>query len=159
MKSKPAKYGIKYWCLVDVTTRYLLTVDIYLGKNSSNDKKETQVGMKAVLKLGEPYFQTKRSLTVDNFFTSLPLAQKLWAEKITLVGNVKKSFIPLCFLKSKKRKILSTMFVFQGILTLTSYVPKINKSVILLSTHHHTDSIDFDNRVNKPQILRSHKKF
>jgi hypothetical protein len=48
MKSKPAKYGIKYWCLVDVTTRYLLAVDIYLGKNSSNDKNETQVGMKAV---------------------------------------------------------------------------------------------------------------
>ena len=31
MKSKPARYGLKYWCLVDVKTTYLLDVNIYLG--------------------------------------------------------------------------------------------------------------------------------
>ena len=33
-----------------------------------------------------------------------------------------------------------------------SYVPKKNKSVILLSTHHHTADIDYDQVSNKPQI-------
>ena len=88
MKNKPEKYGIKYWCLVDAYYRYLLAVEIYLGKNSPDEKKETQVGMKAVLNLMEPYFKTNRSLTVDNFFSSVILAEKLWSVKITLVGTV-----------------------------------------------------------------------
>jgi hypothetical protein len=33
LPSKPAKYGIKYWCLVDVETGYLLCVDLYSGKS------------------------------------------------------------------------------------------------------------------------------
>ena len=32
IKSKPAKYGIKYWCLVDVSTGVLVDFNIYLGK-------------------------------------------------------------------------------------------------------------------------------
>ena len=125
------------------------------GKQSLITKRETQVGMKAVLKLVEPYFKTNRSLTVDNFFTSLPLAEKLWAEKLTLVGtvNVIKNIIPYSFLQSKTRTPLSSLFVFNSFLTLTSYVPKKNKSVVLLSTHHHSDDIDYDQVQNKDQAL------
>ena len=32
MKSKPARYGIKFWSLVDVNYNYLLDINIYLGK-------------------------------------------------------------------------------------------------------------------------------
>ena len=67
MKSKPARYGIKYWCLVDVATRFLLDVDIYLGKISPGKNKESQVGMKCDLKLMAPFYKSHRSLTVDNF--------------------------------------------------------------------------------------------
>ena len=116
--------------------------------------------MKAVLNLIEPYFESNRSLTVDNFFTSLALAEKLWAKKITLVGtmNVNKSAIPTSFLKSKSRMLLSSLFVFKDFLTLTSYVPKKNKSVILLSTHHHLDEIEYDNFQNKPEIIHFYNK-
>ena len=31
MKSKPAKYGIKFWCLVDVATNCQIAINIYLG--------------------------------------------------------------------------------------------------------------------------------
>ena len=72
--------------------------------------------------------------------------------------NVKRNFIPLCFLKSKNREIISSMFVFSGPMSLVSYVPKINRSVILLSTHHHDDSIDFDNRSNKPEIINFYNR-
>ena len=87
MKSKPARYGIKYWCFVDVETRFLLDVDIYLGKVSPDQAKESQVGMKCVLKLMAPFYQSHGCLTVDTFFTSLQLADKLWIEGITFVGT------------------------------------------------------------------------
>jgi hypothetical protein len=118
--------------------------------------KETQVGMKAVLTLLQAYFKTNRNVTCDNFFTSLTLAEKLWEEKITLEGTVnanKKHFIPQSFLKSKTREVLSTRFLFQDFFTIASYVPKKNKSVLLLSTFHHDSEIDYDLIANKPEMI------
>jgi hypothetical protein len=37
--SKPAKYGIKFWCLVCNKTKYLLDVYPYLGKQNKYDGK------------------------------------------------------------------------------------------------------------------------
>ena len=37
MPNKPAKYGIKYWCLADVRTSYLCNVDVYLGRDTSRN--------------------------------------------------------------------------------------------------------------------------
>ena len=56
--SKPAKYGIKYWCIVNTECGYLCDVNIYLGKSDENNKNEANVGIKAVLKLCEKYFNT-----------------------------------------------------------------------------------------------------
>ena len=102
-----------------------------------------------------PFYKSHQSLLEDNFFTSLPLADKLWIEGITLVGtvNANKNLIPDSFFKSRRREILSSLFVFRNYLTLMSYVPKKNKSVILLSTHHHSAEIDYDQVANKPQII------
>jgi hypothetical protein len=100
-------------------------------------------------------------VTCDNFFTSLHLAEKLWEEKITLVGTVnanKKQFIPQNFIKSKTREVLSTSFLFQDFLTIASYVPKKNKSVILLSTHHHEPDIDYDLVANKPEMINFYNR-
>ena len=36
-------------------------------------------------------------------------------------------------------------------------MPKINKSVILLSTHHHDEEIEYDARENKPDIYNRNK--
>ncbi len=41
MPKKPNRYGIKYWCLVDVAESYLLDVSVYLGKANANEKKTT----------------------------------------------------------------------------------------------------------------------
>jgi hypothetical protein len=46
MPSKPAKYGLKYWCVNDVKTAYLLNVDIYLGKTKDEEKKKTSSSLK-----------------------------------------------------------------------------------------------------------------
>ena len=66
--------------------------------------------MNAVLRLVQPFFKSNRNLTVDNFFTGMALAEKLWEEKITLIGTVNnnRNFLPESFLKSKNREVLST---------------------------------------------------
>jgi hypothetical protein len=44
------------------------------------------VGMKAVLKLCEKYFNTHRCITADNFFTSIPLVRELWTKNLEYLG-------------------------------------------------------------------------
>ena len=77
----------------------MLNVDIYLGKANENDKKENQIGMKTVTKLVEPYFETKRCITADNFFSSIPLCKFLWGKSLQFIGTlrVNKLEIPLIF--------------------------------------------------------------
>jgi hypothetical protein len=58
--------------------------------------------------------------------------------------------IPNSFLASKERLVDTSIFAFDY-LTLTSFVPKPNKSVILLSTKHHDSSIE--STINKPKII------
>ena len=59
--------------------------------------------MNAVLNLIQPYYNSNRSITVENFLTSFDLADQLWENKITLIGteNANKNFVPESFLKSK----------------------------------------------------------
>ena len=132
--SKPRRYGLKYWCLVDVETAVLLEINIYVGKKNKEDKNETGIGEKAVLDLISNYFETDRILTTDNFFTSVGLAKKLWIKNLKLVGTIRanKTEIPEIFLKSKNKEVNSSMFGFNEYLTLVSYVPKKNKSVRLI---------------------------
>lgn len=48
MPNKPSKYGIKYWCICDVTTSYLCYFDVYLGKERGN-KRNVNLGEKVTL--------------------------------------------------------------------------------------------------------------
>ena len=88
MPSKPAKYGLKFWSLVDVESTYLLDINPSLGKAKGTDPNYKNVGLKVSLALCGPYFKnSRRLLTVDKFFCSLEVAKKLWAENLTLVGQ------------------------------------------------------------------------
>jgi hypothetical protein len=90
--NKPAKYGIKFWSIVDVASSYVLDIDVYLGAQANPDdknKKEQSVGESVVLALTKPFEETPRIITCDNFFTSYELACLLWSKKLRLVGNKK----------------------------------------------------------------------
>ena len=62
-----------------------------------------------------------------------------------------KAEIPKEFLPRKNRVVGSTLFGFQKEKMMLSYVPRKNKSVILLSTLHDDDEMDHDTR--KPQVI------
>lgn len=160
MKSKPAKYGIKLWSLVDNSTKYLLDVDVYLGKSINDAKNDKQVGKNVVLKLCKGYFGSGRIVTCDNFFTSVALANDLWLNGLKIVGTLRanKKEIPVEFRPNKHRDEFSSLHGFHDYLCLVSYVPKKKKSVILLSSEHHLALCDEINNTKKPDVITFYNK-
>lgn len=154
--SKPAKYGIKIWWACDSDTAYPLNGQIYTGKiGNIRDKNQ---GERVVKDLVVPYKNTGRNVTMDNFFTSLPLAKDLLGWNLSMVGTMKKNkrCIPVEFKASKTREVLSTAFGFGEKMVLCSYVPKKDKAVVLLSTQHNDDSVSGPKL--KPDIILYYNK-
>ncbi|KAJ4949471.1 hypothetical protein JOQ06_020986 [Pogonophryne albipinna] len=87
---------------------------------------------------------------MENFFTSIPLAEKLLEKNLTIVGTLrqKKPDIPPVMKPSKSREKHSSESGFSGNMTMVSYVPKKGKAVVLLSTMHDDRAVD-DNSLNK----------
>ena len=106
----------------------------------------------------EKYFKTNRFLCADNFFSSVPLCKELWRNGIKYLGTLRanKIEIPETFLKNPSRPAGSSLFAFKNELTLTSYVPKKKKAVILISTMHHDNEIELHTK--KPKLILDYNK-
>ncbi|KAJ8400903.1 hypothetical protein AAFF_G00392570 [Aldrovandia affinis] len=83
MPNKPDKFGIKFLLAADVETKYMVNGFPYLGKDDSRPATQ-RLGENVLLKLVEPYMGKGRNITTDNFFTSLPLANKLLSKNTSL---------------------------------------------------------------------------
>lgn len=138
---------MKIFWLCDSATAYPLNGFPYLGKNR-NETRATGVAHKMVRELCTPYERTYRNVTRDIFFTSFELAQELFGNSLTIVGTVRKNkrFIPPEFQASRSREVGLNLFGFREKFTLLSHVPKQNKSVVLLSTLHHSASANSDGK-------------
>ncbi len=77
---KSSNYGIKIYKLCD-KSGYTYAYEIYAGKGSS-------AANEIVLKLAEPYLDVGRTMSTDNFYTSLPLARALLDRHTHLVGTL-----------------------------------------------------------------------
>jgi hypothetical protein len=157
MPRKPDKYGLKFWLCVDTDSRYVFNAFPYLGRQS-NEQRQTQIGAKVVLELLKPLYGSSRNVTMDNFFTSVPLAQELQKKNLTLIGTMRKNKpeIPIEFQSNKNREVSSSLFGFQDGLTLVSFVPRQNKAVLLLSSKHHDNQVD--KTTGKPIIILDYNK-
>lgn len=112
MKNKPTKWGWKLWQLGYAKSSFTLHISAYLGSASASDsKKEEALGTEVVCTLVEPYKETGRAVVVDNFFSSVDLAQKLWLMGIGMAGtvNANRRGMPVQFrgaeLKAAKKEI------------------------------------------------------
>lgn len=73
MHGKSNKYGIKLFKLCD-KTGYTYSVIVYTGKDNDG-YGGIGLASSVILKLVEPYIKAGRTLSTDNFYTSLPLAR------------------------------------------------------------------------------------
>ncbi|CAH1997131.1 unnamed protein product [Acanthoscelides obtectus] len=86
--SKPNKYGVKIFALVDASTSYCANLEVYVGTQPDGPFKTNNDPVSIVLRLIEPVSGTNRNLTCDNWFTSVPLVEKLLKEhRLTFVGT------------------------------------------------------------------------
>jgi hypothetical protein len=155
MPSKPAKYGLKFWCLCDAATGYCLHMKPYLGSDNGAGRT-SQLGMKVALELTER-LDVGRTVVTDNFFTSLALLRELRNRDLGLIGTVRKNHreLPPQF-TSKRSQAGSSVFGFTEDATLVSYAPKKNKRVVLMSSEH--TQADIDNETGKPQVTLAYNK-
>lgn len=154
--SKPAKYGIKTFAVVDSKTAYTINLETYVGTQPDGPFKMSNAAKDVVLRLVAPISGSSRNVTGDNWFTSLALLSELKAQKLTYVGTIRKNKreIPKEFLPNKNRELKSTLFGFQKEMTLASYCPKKNKAVLVVSSMHHDDEIDdTTGDAKKPAII------
>ena len=151
LSSKPDKYGMKIFWVCDAKTFYPLKTKPYLGKQGNAPQRGLAKNL--VLELSAPFHNTRRNITMDNYFTDMALAVNLLQNGLTLVGTVRKNktFLPPSFLPSRRREVHSSNFGFMRNMTLMSYVPKINKAVLILSTMH-DDAQVTDDDIKKPEI-------
>ncbi|CAF1078567.1 unnamed protein product [Rotaria sordida] len=126
--SKPGKYGLKiFWCCGS-STAYPLNGEVYLGRQSKTAAaaKNTNCIRDLVKRLVHPWINSGRTVTTDNYFTSVELAEDLLGLNTTLVGTMQrnKKEIPRELQPDRQRPEQSSIFCFDRQLTLVSYVPK-----------------------------------
>nr|XP_022900753.1 piggyBac transposable element-derived protein 4-like [Onthophagus taurus] len=154
--SKPSKYGIKIFALVDSKLFYTYNMEIYAGQQPDGPYKLSNKPVDVVKRLVVPIHNSGRNVTIDNWFTSYDLVDYLTQKRLSIVGTLKKNKpqIPFEFKKIKDRAVASSIFGFQKDCTLVSYVPKQNKNVILLSSMHFGNTIDKNTgKKQKPEII------
>lgn len=151
--SKPAKYGIKFFAMCDANTYFTNNIEVYVGKQPNGPYEASNSPRDIVDRLTAPIYGSWRTLTTDNWYTSIPLAKSMFEKKITLLGTLRKNKreIPPCFQPNKSKPTGKTQFGYRPDMTLLSYTTKPNKSVILLSTTH--DFGDIDVETKKPQMI------
>lgn len=101
--SKPTKYGIKMYAICDAKYFYTSNLEVYCGKQPEEPYYNSVAPMDIVKRLITDIGKSKRNLTTDNNYTSIPLAEYLLQKQLTLVGTLKKNNreIPLEILSHK----------------------------------------------------------
>ena len=91
MPGKPDKYGLKFWIMTEVESKYIINILPYLGAQEKERRNGKSLAEDVVLRLVEPIRGYGYNICVDNFFASLSLARMLKSVNITMVGTMRKN--------------------------------------------------------------------
>ena len=96
MPNKPDKYGVKFWVLADVETKYVSNIHVYLGAQEKEQRGGAPLAESVVVNLCKHIKGKGYNIICDKFFTSLPVAKKLAKDKLSIVGTTRKNRRELC---------------------------------------------------------------
>ncbi|KFM67881.1 PiggyBac transposable element-derived protein 4, partial [Stegodyphus mimosarum] len=124
--SKPAKYGIKIFALVESRNFYSYNMEIYVGQEPKGSFRVENSPLEITKCLWTPLFKSGENITMDNWCMSYLLAKELLSKKLTIIGTLKrnKDEIPTEIVEKKTKKVYSSIFGFQKNVTLVMYVSK-----------------------------------
>lgn len=149
MPNKPDKFGIKFWMLAEVETKFCFSVMPYLGRDES--RVTHSLGTHVVMKLLEPLFDKGYNVTVDNFFTSKELAEALLNRRTTITGTIRGNRRELP--PPGQLQLYQSVFFKSNDLHLTRYQAKRNKVVHILSTQHRSVNVQPEGK-KKPDTIQ-----
>jgi hypothetical protein len=154
--SKPGKFGIKIFWVTDAETSYCLNGLVYIGKNSLPEEtlqSAMSVPEAVVVKLCKPFLGKGRNVTADNWFSSLPLVERLRDEYTTFVGTVRSNRrdIPPAASSTKGRKRGDTKNLYSDGVLLCSFWDKGTKPVLLVDSYARTGDSPIEG--NKPKTV------
>ena len=89
-----ARFGIKYWCVCEAESGYLINFEVYRGvRKSSHPVSEEGATYDLVMRLMEESDLLYKGyhLGLDNFFSSPTLFSNLWNKGTTATGTVRKN--------------------------------------------------------------------
>lgn len=97
--SKPNKYAIKIFAICDSRMFYTGGMEVYLGTQPDGPYKISNKSSDVVLRLSQNIYGSGRNITIDNWFTSIPLVTTLLRQhKLTAVGTIRKNKRELAYL-------------------------------------------------------------
>ncbi|KAK5966173.1 PiggyBac transposable element-derived protein 4 [Trichostrongylus colubriformis] len=132
VKGKRHKYGIKLFKLC-MQGGYTCRFIVYAGKDVS---RQGSLAEDIVLKLMSGLLDSGRSLYTDNFYTSIPLAEKLVAQNTHLIGTLRKNRAGLPREVVCKRLKRGEQIGRQNGTGVTILKWKDKRDVLMLSTKH-----------------------
>jgi hypothetical protein len=154
MPNKPDKFGIKFWLLAELASKYCLAIIPYGG---ADETRIDSLGTHVVWNLMTPYLKKGYNVCTDNFFTNINLAEKLARNGTSIVGTLRanKREVPR---GKPKLELHESEFFETGVGTgavanLVRYQTKKKKSVLLLSTMHRGSVRQPDKKLKPATIL------
>ena len=127
----------------DADSHYMLNAIPYLGKGTVSLQKPQTLGEYFTTALTQEYGRRGRTVTTDNWFTSLPLALSLRNNGLELVGTIRdKPYIPR-ELQSMPLDIGESvaLFNYSAKVTVVCHRANQHKRVKLISTVHHKPTV------------------
>jgi hypothetical protein len=125
--SKPGKYGVNIYALVDSRIFYTQNLEIYAGRQPEVPYQLSNSPAGVVERIISPISGSGRNVTVDNWFTGVPLAMELLEDhNLTLLGTIRKNKkeSPTQLVQTRNKAVNISIFCFRKEMTVVSYVPK-----------------------------------
>ena len=155
--NKPDKYGMKFWVLADVETKYVSNIDVYLGAQGKEQRGGVPLAESVAVNFCKHIKGKGYNISCDNFFTLLPVAEKLARDKLSIVGTMRKNRRELCkkMTEPENKATYSSEFYWHDPTNFlfVKYQAKENKSVYLLSSMHGSADVDASNEKKKPETI------
>ena len=162
MPKKLDKYGIKFCVIVDVNSKYVFNINLYLRAQELDGRGRMPLAKSIIIKLAHHLTEKGYDITWKNFFTSLPLSGKLANETTSFAGTIRKNRRELSeeMPEAEKGGVDSSHFFSNndaGSL-FVKYQAKAEKAVFLLSSMHQSPDVKQTTQTKKPNMVLFYNK-
>ena len=139
MPNKPDEFGMKFWVLAEVSSKYACNILPYLGALEKEQRNGKPLAEDVVMRLTKSFYRKGYNSTTDNFFTTVKVAGLMQEKGTTLIGTVRANVkgIPKEINKGGNEKFSSTFFFNDDKkCMLVNYQCNQKKNAHLMSTMH-----------------------